>query len=73
MRRYVQSDLETDRQVATALAELIIGGMLASVPMPAEEARMAAMTPPDQHPVYKSVYKVRQKRPPAVCRRPLTW
>ena len=39
MRQYVQSDLETDRQVATALAELIIGGMLASVPVPLPEAK----------------------------------
>ena len=31
MRQYVQSDLEVDRQVAAALAELIIGGSLASV------------------------------------------
>jgi integrase len=39
MRQYVQSDLETDRQVATALAELIVGGALASVPVPAEQAQ----------------------------------
>jgi integrase len=38
MRQYVQSDLETDRQVATALAELIIGGMLASVPVADEDS-----------------------------------
>ncbi len=31
MKQYVQSDLEADRQVATTLAELIIGGSLASV------------------------------------------
>ncbi|HET9897801.1 MAG TPA: hypothetical protein VFQ44_22965 [Streptosporangiaceae bacterium] len=31
MRQYVQTDLEADRQVANALAELIIGGSLASV------------------------------------------
>lgn len=30
MRRYVQADLETDRQVANTLADLILGGMLAS-------------------------------------------
>ena len=36
MRQYLQSDLETDRGVATALAELIIGGLLGSVPVPAE-------------------------------------
>jgi integrase len=33
MRQYVQSDLDADRQVATTLAELIIGGVLASVPV----------------------------------------
>jgi integrase len=31
MRQYVQSDLEVDRQVPAALAELIIGGSQASV------------------------------------------
>jgi integrase len=31
MRQYVQSDLEADRQVGTTLAELIIGGVLASL------------------------------------------
>ena len=30
MRQYFQTDLEADRQVANALAELIIGGSLAS-------------------------------------------
>jgi hypothetical protein len=33
MRQYVQSDHEADRQVAATLAELIIGGLLASVPV----------------------------------------
>lgn len=37
MRQYVQADLEADRKVATALAELIIGGLLASVPLPPEQ------------------------------------
>ncbi|HVB44632.1 MAG TPA: hypothetical protein VNF47_18290 [Streptosporangiaceae bacterium] len=31
MKQYVQADLEADRQVANALAELIVGGSLASV------------------------------------------
>lgn len=31
MKYYVQADLEADRQVAHALAELIVGGALASV------------------------------------------
>ena len=30
MKQYVQTDLEADRQVANALAELIIGGALAT-------------------------------------------
>jgi hypothetical protein len=30
VRQYVQTDLEADRQVANTLAELIIGGSLAS-------------------------------------------
>jgi hypothetical protein len=30
MKQYVQADLEADRQVANTLAELIIGGALAS-------------------------------------------
>ncbi len=30
MKQYVQTDLEADRRVATTLAELIIGGSLAS-------------------------------------------
>ena len=31
MKQYVQTDLEADRRVANTLAELIIGGSLASV------------------------------------------
>lgn len=42
MRQYVQTDLEAQRQVATALAELILGGMLAS---PVEQSDEAS--PPD--------------------------
>jgi integrase len=34
MKQYVQTDLEADRQVANTLAELIIGGSLASFEMP---------------------------------------
>ena len=39
MRQYVQADLEADRKVATTLAELIIGGLLASVPAAAEDGQ----------------------------------
>lgn len=38
MKRYVQSDLEADRQVATTLAELIVGRSLASVDITGETA-----------------------------------
>ncbi len=31
MKQYVQTDLEADRQVANTLAELILGGSLASI------------------------------------------
>jgi hypothetical protein len=31
MKQYVQTDLETDRQAANTLAELIIGGALVSM------------------------------------------
>jgi integrase len=34
MKQYVQTDLEADRQVASALAALIIGGFLASTEIP---------------------------------------
>jgi hypothetical protein len=39
---YVQADLEADRQMATTLAELIIGGVLAWVPIGAGDGRDAA-------------------------------
>ena len=38
MKQYVQTDLEADRQVANTLAELIIGGSLASVVVGTEPA-----------------------------------
>jgi hypothetical protein len=41
MKQYVQTDLESDRQVANTLAELIIGGSLASTDI-------AAQAPQDQ-------------------------
>jgi hypothetical protein len=39
MRQYVQADLEADQKVATTFAELIEGGLLASVPLSAEGGR----------------------------------
>ena len=44
MRQYVETDLEADREVANTLAELIIGGSLASLVIGAETDR----TNPDQ-------------------------
>ena len=41
MRQYVQSDLEADRQVAAALADLIIGDSLASVDITGETSGQA--------------------------------
>lgn len=38
MKQYVQTDLEADRQVANTLAELIIGGSLASIEVTADAA-----------------------------------
>jgi len=42
MKQYVQADLEADRQVAHALAELIVGGSLASVLVNPEDSGGAA-------------------------------
>lgn len=39
MKRYVQADLVADRQVATTLAELIIGGSLASTEATTDETQ----------------------------------
>jgi len=38
MKQYVQTDLEADRQVANTLAELILGGSLASVDLVTDQA-----------------------------------
>ena len=37
MKQYVQTDLEADRQVANTLADLILGGMLASTEITQDE------------------------------------
>jgi hypothetical protein len=41
MKQYVQVGLEADRQVATTLAELIIGGSLASMEIERVRARLS--------------------------------
>ena len=38
MKQYVQTDLDADRQVASTLAELILGGSLASVDFATDQA-----------------------------------
>jgi integrase len=38
MKQYVQTDLEADRQVASTLAELILGGSLALIDLGPEQA-----------------------------------
>jgi integrase len=53
MRQYVQTDLEAHRQVATTLAELIIGGALPGSPM--------------SESVHKSVHTLEQTSPGAVA------
>ena len=44
MKQYVQTDLEADRQVANTLAELIIGGSLASTEITSEPREDQAAT-----------------------------
>jgi integrase len=64
MKQYVQADLQADRPVAHALAELIVGGSLASVWW---TRRTAAAHRTERDPaalVYKSVYKRHAKAPP---------
>lgn len=63
MKQYVQTDLEADRQVPNTLAELIIGGSLASIEITADVPDRAAdegdgdeAKPLDGHIVHKSVH-----------------
>jgi hypothetical protein len=85
MKQYVHTDLEADRQVATILAELIIGGSLASVNVSNSEGgwntnavRTAKPTgtparPPDQDPVSKSVSSQQAEGPFHDRKGPLAW
>ncbi len=59
MRQYVQTDLEADRQVANTLAELIIGGSLASFEITGDRSRGGV----NEREVYKSVYKPHAEGP----------
>ena len=44
MKQYVQTDLEADRQVANTLAQLIIGGSLASIEIADETGGARCLT-----------------------------
>jgi integrase len=48
MRQYVETDLEADREVANTLAELIIGGSLASLVIGAEPDHTSSADNHDQ-------------------------
>ena len=63
MKQYVQADLEADRQVATTLAELIIGGSLASMEIGTIRARL------EQASVHESVHKPHAEGPFSVRER----
>jgi hypothetical protein len=62
MKQYVQADLDADRQVAQTLAELIVGGSLASVLIEPTAARPPTKRDP-AGPRYKSVYKQHAEGP----------
>ena len=44
MKRYVQTDLEADREVATTLADLILGGMPSQTTLSTRATRTQTMT-----------------------------
>jgi len=72
MKQYVQTDLEADRQVANTLAELIIGGSLASSLSTPNRTTRGTRTRPREPYVYKSVYKPQAKAASLLERRPLS-
>ena len=69
MKQYVQTDLEADRQVANTLAELIIGGSLAST----RSQRMRGDRPDEDTAARPACSQIRHKRqakaPPSVRER----
>lgn len=76
MKQYVQTDLEADRQVATTLANLIIGGSLATSVVdgapPAPSAGIRHLVA-DYLPVSRSVSNRHERGPFRDRKRPLTW
>jgi Phage integrase family len=78
MRQYVQTDLEADRQVANTLAELIIGGSLASIDIGRAASATAHAGADDRPPRQESSGDTAARAMPrlqirlqAACRRPL--
>jgi hypothetical protein len=71
MKQYVQTDLEADRQVANTLAELIIGGSLASIEI-ADETGGKSEGAAREMPVHKSVHKLHARGPLPVRERAST-
>ncbi len=78
MKQYVQTDLEADRQVANTLAELIIGGALASFEISRrmggtasgeERRRSGVNSGPFTNPFTNDM----QKAPSMIRKGPLTW
>jgi hypothetical protein len=70
MKQYVQTDLEADRQVATILAELIIGGSLASTDITAEVRHDQGVTVGASPPIRPDRARRLQIGLQTSCRRP---
>jgi hypothetical protein len=74
MKQYVQTDLEADRQVATTLAELILGGALVSAEIASERATTTTRRERlDQWSVHKSAHKQHAEGPFPDRKGPLIW
>jgi hypothetical protein len=68
MKQYMQTDLEVDRQVANTLAQLIIGGSLASVEVTGEVDEEAAAQDDADAARRRSRAQIRAQ---VACKRPL--
>ena len=71
MKQYVQTDLEADRQAANTLAELIIGGSLASTDITAEVRQDQGVTVNETPATRKDGGPRLQIRLQTTCERPL--
>jgi hypothetical protein len=68
MKQYVQTDLEADRQVATTLAELILGGPLASAEVTTDSSARTRKVRLDRRSVHRSVHKQHAEGPSLIGR-----